>query len=109
MIATGDMVMTQPAQLNDSERPEGADCAREVALQRIMSKPLWDEKDLAVLFDVCIDTIRHMKSRGEIPGIVQINLRAWLVHRDVFLEELKQKAMPRSGRGRPPATNKSAV
>jgi hypothetical protein len=78
----------------------GRGSPREAALDRVFARPLWDEHDLATVLDAAIDTIRHMKSRHEIPGVVQINQRCWRVHRDAFLEHFKQIGMPRR-RGRP--------
>jgi len=74
---------------------------RSLQLDKIYARPLWDEHDLAVIFDVKVDTVRDMKQRAEIPGIVQINQRAWRVSRDAFLELMKLKGMPQPKRGRP--------
>ena len=74
---------------------------REGALAQVFGKPLWDERDLAIIFDVEIDTIMHMKSKGQIPAVCQFNLRCWLVSRDGFLEHVKSFGMPRPKVGRP--------
>ena len=76
----------------DPERSETRDQA--------MARTLWDENDLAIILDVKLDTLRHMKARGEIPGVVQINLRKWFVHRDAFLEHIRQAGMPKATPGR---------
>ena len=88
---------TSGSGLRDSSSPS----AREIALDRALARPLWDENDLAVVFNVAVDTIRHMKVRGEIPAIVQINQRCWRVHRDAFLEHFRRKGTPSAPRGRP--------
>jgi len=89
-------------QTNRSKRTEQASRAeREAALDRVFARPLWDEYDVATVLGVAIDTVRHMKSRNEIPGIVQINQRCWRVHRDAFLEYFKRNGLPTRGRGRP--------
>jgi len=77
---------------------------RETALDRIFARPLWDENDVATVLGVAIDTVRHMKSRNEIPGVVQVNQRCWRIHRDAFLEHFKENGMPRRSRGRPRKT-----
>jgi len=74
---------------------------REQKLMLIYAKPMWDEEDLAILFDVTVDTIRDMKQRNEIYGVVRFNLRSWRVSRDAFLEMLKEKGLPQPKRGRP--------
>ena len=81
--------------------------SREDALDHVFGRPLWDEHDLATVFDAAIDTVRHMKSRDEIPGIVQVNQRCWRVHRDAFLEHFKLRGMPKRPRGRPRASSVS--
>jgi len=78
------------------------DISREEDLARIFAKPLWDENDLAVLLNVEVETIRHMKVRGEIAAIVQVNKRCWRVSRDAYIEHFKVRGMPKKGRGRPP-------
>jgi len=70
-------------------------------LAELMQKPIWEEADVALFYNVTVDTLRHMKSRNEIPGIVQTNLRTWHIHRDAFLEHFKQRGMPKSSPGRP--------
>jgi hypothetical protein len=75
---------------------------REAALERVFAKPLWEEDDLAVIFNVTVESIRHMKVRGEIPAVVQINLRTWRVHRDAFLAYFREQGTPKPRRGRPP-------
>jgi hypothetical protein len=74
---------------------------RDRQLDRIMKRPLWGEEELAVVLDMTIDALRHMKARKELPGVVQINQRKWFVHRDAFLEHIKQRGMPKSTAGRP--------
>ncbi len=74
---------------------------REQVMSKLMSKPIWEEADVAAFFDVSIDALRHMKSRNEIPAIVQTNLRTWHIHRDAFLEHFKREGMPKNSAGRP--------
>ena len=74
---------------------------RGATLERVMLLPLWGEHQLAIILEVKIDTVRHMKSRGEIPGVVNLNMRKWFVHRDAFLEHIKQRGMPQTSIGRP--------
>ena len=74
---------------------------RRLMLDQIMQLPLWGEDELALILDVKIDSVRHMKARGEIPGIVNLNLRKWFIHRDAFLEHIKQRGMPKAPPGRP--------
>ena len=75
-------------------------------MAELMKKPLWEEVDVANFYDVTIDTLRHMKSRNEIPAIVQTNLRTWHIHRDAFLEHFKIGGMPKGGPGRPRGSKK---
>jgi hypothetical protein len=49
-----------------------------------------------------------MKVRGEIPAVVQANLRNWRVHRDAFLEHSRERGMPKSSRGCPLARPRGA-
>ena len=74
---------------------------REAQLRQVMEKEIWGEGDLAVFFNVKVDTIRHMKSRGEIPGTVNINNRLWRIHRDVLIAHFKSAGMPHTRKGRP--------
>ena len=72
---------------------------REQQLERIFQKPIWDANDLALILDVKIGTVMHMRSRNQLPGLIQINLRKWVVNRDEFM---KGKGMAK--RGRPPGS-----
>src|SRR5438874_1873200 len=83
------------------DTPSGSTVNRADALERIMQRPLWEEEDLAIVLNVTVDSVRHMKSRGELPGVAQLNLRKWFVHRDAFLEHIKQRGMPKATPGRP--------
>lgn len=74
---------------------------RNQVMADLMAKPIWEEADVAAFYDVSIDALRHMKSRKEIPALVQVNLRTWRVHRDAFLEYFKRAGMPKSKAGRP--------
>ena len=89
---------------NSSAYPntESGQCVqRSSVLAGVMLLPLWGEQELAIVLEVKIDTVRHMKSRGEIPGVVNLNMRKWFVHRDAFLEHIKQRGMPQASIGLP--------
>ena len=74
---------------------------RQSRLDRIFARPLWDETDIAVILDVQVDTIRHMKSRGEMPAVVHLNKRCWRVSRDAFIRYFEVNGAPQKKRGRP--------
>jgi hypothetical protein len=74
---------------------------RQSHLDRIFARPLWDETDIAVILDVQVDTIRHMKSRGELPAVVHLNKRCWRVSRDAFIRHFEINGASKNRRGRP--------
>jgi hypothetical protein len=68
--------------------------ARELAYQLRDLPDLLTPTQVAAVLGYKVDTVLSKKYRGELPGIIQINKRRWLMQKSELVRWLRQKSAP---------------